>query len=53
MPTFHLLIKGKVQGIFYRASAKETADKTGITGWVKNTPEGDVEAVATGTEEQL
>lgn len=53
MPTVHLLIKGKVQGVFYRASAKETADRTGVTGWVKNTPEGDVEAMATGTEKQL
>lgn len=53
MPTFHLLIKGKVQGVFYRASAKKMAETTGITGWIKNTPEGDVEAVAAGTEEQL
>lgn len=53
MPTYHLLIKGKVQGVFYRASAKEAADKKGVTGWVRNTPEGDVEAVVSGTEEQL
>lgn len=53
MPTIHLLIKGKVQGVFYRASAKEYADELGITGWIKNTSEGDVEAVATGNEEQL
>lgn len=53
MPTFHLLIKGKVQGVFYRASAKETANKTGVKGWVKNTSEGNVEAVVTGDEEQL
>ena len=53
MPTFHLLIKGKVQGVFYRATAKEVADETGITGWIKNTDEGDVEAVVTGNEKQL
>lgn len=53
MATLHLLIKGKVQGVFYRASAKETADKLGITGWIKNTAAGDVEAVVTGREEQL
>ena len=53
MPTFHLLIKGKVQGVFYRVSARETAVKTGVKGWIRNSPEGDVEAVVTGTEEQL
>lgn len=49
MPTKHLLIKGKVQGVFYRASAKEVAERLGITGWVKNTEEGAVEALVTGT----
>jgi acylphosphatase len=53
MPTLHLQIKGKVQGVFYRASAKENADELGVTGWIKNTSEGDVEAVVTGSEDQL
>lgn len=53
MPTLHVIIKGKVQGVVYRASAKETADELGITGWIKNTAVGDVEAVVTGTQEQL
>jgi acylphosphatase len=53
MPTVHLLIKGIVQGVFYRASAKDIAEELQLTGWVKNTVEGDVEAVATGTDEQL
>ena len=53
MPTLHLMIKGKVQGVFYRATAKETANKLGITGWIKNTVEGDVEAVVTGETAQL
>ena len=53
MPTRHLVIKGQVQGVFYRATAKKVADKTGVTGWIKNTREGDVEALVTGTEEQL
>jgi acylphosphatase len=50
MPTVHLLIEGRVQGVFYRASAKQMADKLGITGWVKNTPEGNVEILAKGKE---
>jgi len=50
MVTVHLLIEGEVQGVFYRATAKEMADKSGITGWIKNTWEGNVEAMITGNE---
>jgi acylphosphatase len=53
MPTIHLLVRGKVQGVYFRASAKEKAESLHITGWIKNTPEGDVEALASGSEEQL
>ncbi len=48
-----MLIKGEVQGVFYRATAKEIADKLGVTGWIKNTWEGDVEAIITGKEESV
>lgn len=53
MPTIHLLIKGKVQGVFYRSSAKEMADILHLHGWVKNTAEGDVEITATGSDSDL
>ena len=53
MSIVHLLIKGKVQGVFYRASAKEVADRLHISGWIKNTREGHVEALASGSEEDL
>jgi acylphosphatase len=53
MPTIHLLIKGKVQGVFYRTTAKKIADKLKLTGWIKNTINDDVEATVTGGEEQL
>ena len=53
MPTIHLLIKGKVQGVFYRVTAKKIADKLKLTGWIKNTINDDVEATVTGGEEQL
>lgn len=53
MPTVHLVIKGKVQGVFYRASAKDVADEIGIVGWVKNTEEGNVEIMAGGSKEQI
>jgi acylphosphatase len=53
MATVHLLIKGKVQGVFYRDTAKATARQLGVTGWVRNTPEGHVETIVTGSEENL
>ena len=53
MPTVHIVIKGRVQGVYFRASAKDIADEIGITGWVRNTDEGDVEIMATGNKEQL
>lgn len=53
MPTVHLLIKGKVQGVFYRKSAKEMAEKMDVTGWVRNTENEDVEIVASGSADAL
>jgi acylphosphatase len=53
MPTIHLLIKGTVQGVNYRVSAKEQAIRLSIKGWVRNTPEGDVEITATGNTAAL
>ena len=53
MPTVHLIIIGKVQGVFYRATAKDVADEMQLKGWVKNTDEGNVEIIATGEEDQL
>lgn len=53
MPTIHLIVSGKVQGVFFRASAKDVADEIGVTGWVKNAEDGNVEAMAQGTEQQL
>ena len=44
----HVLICGKVQGVWYRASTKQKADGLGLTGWVKNTADGNVEAVFEG-----
>ncbi|MEO6682342.1 MAG: acylphosphatase [Ginsengibacter sp.] len=48
METVHLIISGKVQGVFYRASAKKKAEQLNVRGWIKNTPEGNVEATVTG-----
>ena len=43
-----LKIQGRVQGVFYRQSTKETAVRLGLTGWAKNCPDGSVEAVFEG-----
>ncbi|MEP7317877.1 MAG: acylphosphatase [Panacibacter sp.] len=53
MQTIHILIKGKVQGVFFRASTKEAADSLGVQGWVKNTAADNVEAMATGNEKNI
>jgi len=53
MKTIRLTIKGKVQGVFYRATAKDVAEQLGIKGWVKNLPDNNVEIGATASEELL
>lgn len=45
-----LRVEGKVQGVWYRKSAKETADKYGLTGLVRNDPDGTVYIEAEGEE---
>ncbi|AFD09328.1 acylphosphatase [Solitalea canadensis] len=49
----NIVIKGKVQGVYYRASAKEAADRMGVTRFVENQKEGSVYIEAEGTDEQL
>lgn len=44
----HLLIEGKVQGVFFRQQTKEKALQEGVYGWVKNLPDGRVEAILEG-----
>ncbi len=44
----HVRISGKVQGVFFRATAKQVAEKNDLTGWVKNVRNGNVEGMVSG-----
>ena len=53
MKAVNLMIHGIVQGVWFRASTKEVADMHRVSGWVRNTPEGCVEAFAQGPEKAV
>lgn len=46
----HLYLTGQVQGVFFRSSARSQAKLKGVRGWVKNLPDGRVEAVLEGNK---
>ena len=53
MPAARFLVRGKVQGVCFRASAREQALKLGLRGYAKNLPDGRVEVLAEGDERAL
>jgi len=48
-----VLIKGLVQGVYFRAGTKKTAARYAVTGWVRNNKDGSVEAVFEGQKEDV
>ena len=44
----HVIISGRVQGVFFRVETQRAAERFGISGWVRNRPDGTVEAVFEG-----
>ncbi len=49
----HIYVSGRVQGVFYRSNTRKKALELGLTGWVRNLPDGRVEIVAEGEREKL
>jgi acylphosphatase len=48
-----VIVTGIVQGVFFRVETKRAADHIGVTGWVRNRPEGTVEAMFEGEREKV
>ena len=49
----HVVIEGKVQGVFFRANMQRVARSLDLAGWVRNLPDGRVEAVVEGAENNM
>lgn len=49
----HVFVEGRVQGVFFRAYTREEAVKYAVSGWVRNTDAGTVEAVFEGSREDV
>jgi acylphosphatase len=53
LQTISIIVRGRVQGVFYRQSTREKATELNINGFVRNLPDGSVYILATGDTDQL
>lgn len=49
----HVIVRGVVQGVWFRGSTQDQAERLGLGGWVRNLPDGSVEAAFEGPEEAV
>jgi acylphosphatase len=49
----HVLVSGRVQGVFFRDTCRRLAEQYGVAGWVRNLPDGRVEAVFEGPADDV
>jgi acylphosphatase len=49
----HVIVSGRVQGVFFRMETKRAADRYGVSGWVRNKRDGTVEAIFEGDQESV
>jgi acylphosphatase len=50
---YRVLISGRVQGVFFRDTCRRLAQESGVAGWVRNLPDGRVEAVFEGPDDEV
>ena len=53
MKQVHVRVSGRVQGVFFRAEARSRAESLGLSGWIRNEPDGSVAAVFAGEPERV
>lgn len=53
MVRYRVLVSGRVQGVFFRDTCRQIAVRHGVSGWVRNLPDGRVEAVFEGTQDNV
>ena len=53
MTRVRVRVRGRVQGVFFRAEARQRAESLGVAGWIRNAGDGSVEAVFEGADEQV
>ena len=53
MSARRIVVHGRVQGVFFRDSARREAERLGVAGWVRNRPDGTVEAHAEGDDDAV